>query len=334
MKVNALASLAEKALLTKFQYERELGDNEVMTKVQYRSLYAGDAFFVDNFWHDTKYPIIPSTEYFGTVVALGKNVVNLRVGDYVGVGYQVYACRECSSCLAETPQYCSSQKVICIGERGGLADYAFADSNFVFPIPHSLRTPNHVSLMCAGLTVYSAIKKANLKNNSEVGVVGIGNLGHFAVQILAKMGHSVTAFSHTPSKAISILDLGAKDVISSIDDLAITTQSKKLDYVLVTTYANLNWTKFLEILKPTGTLAFVGLPNQPISFPVINLADYAGKNISGGYLGSPLEMKELLALASTLDVHGQTELFKLSQANLVLDKIRRQQLRYSAVLEN
>ena len=333
MKITALAALSPGAPLAPHTYRRTLGPEEVAIQVKYRSLYAGDAFFVDNFWGDSRYPVIPGTEFFGIVFAVGGKVTTVKVGDYVGVGYQVYACQKCGWCKSGLPQYCQKQKTICIHEPGALADVAIVDNNFVFLLPPKLQKTEFVSLMCAGLTVYSAIKKANLVPGSRVGVVGIGNLGHLAIQILAKQGCAVTAFSHTPEKEAKIRKLGATSIVNSLDSRALSLRIRTLDYILVTTYADLNWTKYLEILKPNGKITFVGLPQKKITFPAIALADFSGRTISGGYLGSPTEMRELLDFAIKHNVHAWVEKYPLQEANLVLDKIRHNKLVFSAVLE-
>ncbi len=330
--INSLAAPEPGQHLEPYNFTKSLQSTDVAVKIQYRSLYAGDAFFVDNFWGDTRYPVVPGTEYMGTVAAVGEQTTKIKVGDYVGVGYQVNSCHTCEDCLAGTPQYCTSQEVICINRPGALADYAIADTNFVFPIPHKLRKPEYVSLMCAGLTVYSALMRANLSQNAHVGIVGIGNLGHWAVQLGAALGHHVDAFSHHKDKWDKIRELGAANVYNSLQYEQFKPLTRQYDFILVTTYADLDWTQYLSLLSPTGKICFVGLPKDKIAIPSVSLADYAGRSISGGYLGSPSDYEPLFQLVEKHHLAGEVEVYPVSRANFVLDRIRSQELRFSAAL--
>lgn len=332
IKINALASLGVGKPLVAHSFNSKMGVTDVVVKVDYRSLYAGDAFFVDNFWSDTKYPLVPGTEYMGSVVMVGDQVTNIKIGDYVGVGYQVSSCGACIACVAGTPQYCRTQEVICVNRPGGLADYAIADSRFVFPLPRELRHPEYVSLMCSGLTVFSALKQAHLEPGAKVGIVGVGNLGHWAIQLGNSLGYHVDAFSHTPDKLDKIRALGAKNVHNSVDYPNFASLERTHDFILVTTYANLDWAKYLSLLTPTGKICFVGLPKDRIAIPAVSLADYAGRAVSGGYLGAPRDYPELFRLVIKHNLKGAVEVYPFTRANLVLDKIRNQELRFCAAL--
>ena len=262
----------------KLHYQKELGGNDVLVDLKFCTLLRADVFFIDNFWGDSKYPMVPSSEMFGVVSRIGKNVKNIKVDDYVGVNYQVYSCGECFYCNEGKEQFCEKQRVIEVNEFGGLAEKIIVDSRFVYKIPKRLRKPEYVALMVYGLTAYSAIKNSKIKKGSKVGVLGVGNLGHLAVQILNNKGFDVTALTHSESKHEILKKLGAKIFLNPLDDEGLRKNKKSFDFILVTSYHTYDWPKIIELLKPEGNLCFNGLPEKDISFPAVLLADYAQSN--------------------------------------------------------
>lgn len=314
-------------------YQKEIGDNEVLVDLKYCSLLRADVFFIGNFWGDSKYPMVPSSEMFGVVTKVGANVKDVKSGDYVGINYQVYSCGECSYCHEGKEQFCEKQRVIEVNEFGGLAEQIIVDSRFIYQIPEKLQKPEYVALMGYGLTVYSAIKNSHIKQGSKVGVLGVGNLGHLAVQILNKKGFEVTALTHSESKHEILTKLGAKNFLNPLDEKELEKHKKAFDFILVTSYHDYNWPKMIELLKPEGALCFNGLPEKDISFPAVMLADYAQRKVTGSYLGSRSEMKELLEFADKNDIKSETELFSVSQAQEVLDGIKNGKIPFYAVIK-
>ncbi len=317
----------------KLHYQKEVGEDDVLIDLKYCSLLRADVFFIGNFWGDSRYPMVPSSEMFGVVSKVGPNVKDIRAGDYVGVNYQVYSCGECFYCKEGKEQFCEKQRVIEVNEFGGLAEQIIVDSRFVYQIPEKIQKPEYVALMGYGLTAYSAIKNSQIKEGSKVGVLGVGNLGHLAVQILNKMGFVVTALTHSKSKHEILAKLGAKDFLNPLDEKELEKSKKIFDFILVTSYHDYEWTKIIELLKPEGTLCFNGLPEKNISFPAVLLADYAQRKVAGSYLGSRSEMKELLEFASKNDVKSETEVFSISQAQEVLDGIKNGNIPFYAVIK-
>ena len=333
VKINAWAVKKPKARFEKFVYEKNIEEQEVLVAVKYCGLSRGDVCFVDNFWGDTSYPLIPGVEIFGVIKKKGKKVKGFKINDFVGMGYQMSSCLKCEHCREGKEQFCKKQKVISVNGYGGLADGIVFDSRFVFKIPPDLRTPSDVPLMCSGLTVYSAIKKANVKTGMKVGVAGVGNLGHLAVQILNKIGCEVTAFSHTKKKEAILRKLGAEYFVNSIDKKSLKEAKGKYDVILSTSSVSLNWPAYIEALKPQGNLCIVGLPEKDISFPPVLLADYAQRGVLGSYVGSRSEMKELLNFVSKNHLKAITEVFPIAEVNAVVSKIRNKSIPFSVVVK-
>lgn len=319
--------------LHELHYKKELGENEVVIDLKYCSLLRADVFFIENFWGDSKYPMVPSSEMFGIVSDIGNNVKDIKIGDFVGVNYQVYSCSDCLYCREGKEQFCDKQKVIEVDEFGGLAENIIVDSRFVYKIPENLRKPEYVALMGYGLTAYSAIKNSNIKKGSKVGVLGVGNLGHLSVQILRQKGFEVTALTHSESKHEVLKRLGAKDFLNPLEDKELESNKKTFDFIHATSFHSYNWSKIIKLLKPEGNLCFNGLPEENISFPAVLLADYAQRKVTGSYLGSRSEMKELLEFADKNNIKAETTTYDISKAQEVLDKIKENKIPFYAVIK-
>lgn len=314
-------------------YQKELGENDVLIDLKYCSLLRADVFFIENFWGDTKYPVVPSSEMFGVVSQVGRNVKNFEIGDYVGANYQVYSCGECFYCREGKEQFCEKQKVTQVNEFGGLAENIIVDSRFAYRIPKELQKPEYVALMGYGLTAYSAIKNSNIKKGSKVGVLGVGNLGHLAVQMLNKMGFEVTALTHSENKHEILKKLGAEDFLNPIDKKELEKNKKTFDFIHVTSYYPYDWSKIIELLKPEGNLCFNGLPSENISFPAYLLADYTQRKVTGSYLGSRKEMNELLEFASKNNIKAENTVYPLEKAQEVLEQIKQNKIPFYAVIK-
>lgn len=330
MIINAYVVNEPKGKLQPFQYSADLGENEVVIKVSHCALGKPDIFFIDNFWGDIKYPLIPGYELIGNIEALGKNTKGFNIGDRVGVGYQVNSCGKCEYCQNGQENLCQKGEFIEINHHGGLADKIIINYRFVFKIPVSLDSAKTAPLMCSGLTPYAAIVNSGVKSGMTTGVIGIGALGHLAVKILDKMGCKVTAFS---SKKNLDTKLGFDSLVDSTNTEALKPLERQFDFILSTVYGEINWDQYIKLLKPQGTLAIVGLPPTDIHFPAASLNDYSQRIIRGGFCGSCRQMRDLLDFAAKDQVEAEIQEFSISQVNEVLDKIRNKEILFKAVIK-
>lgn len=333
MKINAWAVKMPRGNLEKFIYEKKINPFDVLISIKYCSFTRGDIGFIDNFWGDTSYPLVPGYEIFGVIKDKGNKVQDFKIEDFVGVGYQVSSCFKCEYCKSGKEQFCKKQRLICVNEYGGLADYIVTDSHFAFKIPPELQKPSYVPLMCSGLTVYSAIKKAGSKPGMRVGVIGIGNLGHLAVQILNKMGCEVTVFTHSKNKIQILRKLGIKHFVDSTDKKSLEREKRKYDIIFNTSTALLDWPVYIGALKEQGSLMLIGLPAKDVCFPAVLLADYAQRGVLGSYIGSRSEMNELLSFASKHNIKALIGLFPSNQIESVVSKVRKGEIPFSSVIE-
>jgi len=164
-------------------------------------------------------------------------------------------------------------------------------------------------------------------------VVGIGGLGHLAIQFARVFGAEVTAFSTSAAKEEEARSLGAHNFVNSRETKALKETAGTLDFILNAANADQDWGTYLQALRPTGTLCFVGVPPSPVSvhaFPLIS----GMRSITGSPIGSPHRLREMLDVAARHGVKATTELFPMNKANEAIEKVKKNKVRYRAVLAN
>ena len=332
MDIRAYAAYKAKENLKLFSYiPSSLGIFDVLVKITHCGICHSDIHLIDNDWGISHFPLVPGHEIVGKVVETGSNVKKLQVGDRVGIGWQSGSCHECDFCESGFENLCFSQQATAVGHYGGFAEYVICDSRFAFRLPEELDSENAAPLLCGGVTVYSPMKYFNLLPHHKVGVIGIGGLGHLAVQFAAKMGCEVTAFSTSPDKKDESFSFGASSFINSKDTIQMNKMTESLDFIISTVTAPLDWISYLKIVKPFGRLVFVGATVGEMSIPPGMLLRY--KSVSGSVIGGIPVMNEMLEFAARHNIVAKTELFPLDSVNDALIKVRNNTARYRMVLE-
>ncbi len=332
MQINALAASRPGGPLQPFTYEAGPPEgHHVLIRVHACGLCHSDLHVLDGDWGEMEYPLVPGHEVVGEVAALGPLVAHLRVGERVGVGWQSGACLGCQDCLRGHDNLCDDQTATILGGRGGFADFLPADSRFAFPIPASIGSDAAGPLLCGGVTVYSGLRHAGMGSGQEIGVVGLGGLGHLAVQFAAKLGNRVTAFTTSPDKAEFAASLGAHRAVVLEPGGKFPAPERKLDIILDTVPHTLDWEGCLSHLASDGVLNVVGVPQEPLSIPVLAFQDKR-RRIMGSSIGSRAEMRDMLTLAAEYGILPLVETFPFSRANDAVDRLRTNAVRYRAVL--
>ncbi len=258
---------------------------------------------------------------------------SLEVGQRVGLGWQSNSCGQCEWCMKGQENLCPFSEGTCVHRHGGYADRVRANARFVVPIPGALPSEQTAPLLCGGITVYNPMRINGINPSSRVGVVGIGGLGHLAIQFARVFGAEVTAFSTSLAKEEEARALGAHHFVNSRETKAMKEVAGALDFVLTTVNADQDWSAYLQTLRPNGTLWFVGVPPSPVSvhaFPLIS----GLRTIGGSPVGSPARLREMLDVAARHGVKATTELFPMAKANEAIEKVKKGKVRYRAVLAN
>ena len=251
----------------------------------------------------------------------------------VGVGWYSASCMTCRQCAGGDPNLCATAEGTIVGRHGGFADRVRCQAAWAVPLPAGLDPAVTGPLFCGGVTVFNPLVQFDVRPTHRVGVVGIGGLGHMALQFLSKWGCEVTAFSSSAGKTDEAKALGAHHVVNSRDDAAVAKIAGTLDFILVTVNVPLNWPAYIEALAPKGRLHFVGAVLAPVAVPAMAMI-MPQKSLSGSPLGSPATTADMLAFCARHGIAPVTETFPLSKVNDALAHVRAGKARYRVVLQN
>ena len=317
-----------------FRYDPgELGMHEVEISITHCGICHSDIHLISNDWGISQYPFIPGHEVIGTVTAIGSHVSSLAAGQRVGLGWQSNSCGECEWCTQGLENLCPQSEATCVHRHGGYANRVRANARFVVRIPDVLPSEEAAPLLCGGITVYNPMRDHAINPSSRVGVVGIGGLGHLAIQFARVFGAEVTAFSSSAAKEEEARAFGAHRFVNTRESKAMKEIAGTQDFILNTANADQDWSVLIQALRPTGTLGLVGVPPSPVSlqaFPLI-----AGvRTVTGSPIGSPHRIREMLDVAARHGVKATTEPFPMAKANEAIEKVKKNKVRYRAVLTN
>ncbi|EEY56078.1 mannitol dehydrogenase, putative [Phytophthora infestans T30-4] len=269
-----------------------------------------------------------------------------QYNDYFGM--PVWAClnkdpkNPCKDCAKGADAYCrgivstyNSKYQDGSLTYGGYAEYVRVLSPYAFKIPESIPSDAAAPLLCAGTTVFTPFKEAGLKAGDRVGIVGIGGLGHLAIQFAKAMGaEAVVAFSRSSNKEKEVLDLGADEFVNYSDPEQAKAAEDSVDILLVTADADgMPYQLFLSFLASRGTCIMVGLPNDEVHFKPAQVV-MKGAKFVGSHIGSIQDVKDMLALAAEKNVRPVIQTLPMSKANEGIQMLRDGKVRYRVVLEN
>lgn len=264
---------------------------------------------------------------------MGEQVKHLKLGQRVGLGWFCNSCMHCHYCLRGDHNLCSKLEQTIIGRHGGFGDLVRCNSEWAIALPENLDPKHAGPLFCGGITVFNPIVQFDVRPTHRVGVIGIGGLGHMALQFLNKWGCEVTAFSSTPGKEAETKRMGAHYIINSKDRKAIESLAGQFDFILNTANANLDWGAYVNALAPRGRLHTVGAIPDPLSLQALPLI-MGQRSLSGSPLGSPATIEDMLRFCERHKIQPLTEHFAMKDVNKALDHLRAGKARYRIVLDN
>jgi uncharacterized zinc-type alcohol dehydrogenase-like protein len=332
--IHGLAAHAAGAELSTFKYTvAELAPNDVEVKISHCGVCHSDVHLIDNDWGLSKFPFIPGHEIVGKITAIGASVRDRKVGERVGIGWQADSCGVCEWCRLGEEHLCPQSQPTCIGRNGGYADKIRVNSRFAIPVPEALESENVAPLLCGGITVYSPLRNWLARPASRVGVIGIGGLGHMGLQFARAFGCEVTAFSTSVDKEAEARSLGAHHFVNTRDNGAVKKVANSFDLILSTVSADQDFQSFVTALRPKGTLVILGVGPSPIQVTGFSLIG-GQKALAGSPTGSPGDLHEMLDVAARHNIKAMTEVFPMKEANAAIAKVKKNQVRYRAVLKN
>ena len=333
----AYAATSAAGELKPFEFDPgPLREEQVEIAVSYCGICHSDLSMLDNEWGFSQYPFVPGHEIVGTIVAAGSHVRNVKVGDRVGLGWFSGSCMACIQCLSGNHNLCTSptgNEQTIIGRHGGFADRIRCHWVWATPLPQEIDPSKAGPLFCGGLTVFNPLVQFDIKPTNRVGVIGIGGLGHLALQFVNKWGCEVIAFTSSDSKSEEARKLGAHRVVNSRDAAQLASIAGSLDLILSTVNVTLDWQAYIACLAPKGRLHTVGAIAEPISVAAFPLL-MGQKSISGSPLGSPTTTQQMLQFCSRHQIAPVTESFPMSKVNDAIERLRSGKARYRIVLTN
>jgi uncharacterized zinc-type alcohol dehydrogenase-like protein len=332
--IHGLAAHAAGAQLLSYKYDPgELKPNEIEVKISHCGVCHSDIALIDNDFGISKFPFIPGHEIVGSVVDVGTDVKDHKVGERVGIGWQSDSCGICEWCRQGDEHLCAQAQPTCVGRNGGYAERIRVNARFAIPVPKVLESENVAPLLCAGITVYSPLRNHDVRPSSRVGIIGIGGLGHIGLQFAKAFGAEVTAFSTSKDKEAEAKSLGADHFVNTRDTGALKKVAGSFDLLLSTVSGDQDWAGYVNALRPKGTLCIVGFPPGAISLQAVPLI-VGQKSVAGSPSGSPRDLHEMLDVAARHGVKAITERFAMSKANDAVARVKKNQVRYRAVLTN
>lgn len=317
--------------------ERETHDplpGQVRLRVEACGVCHTDAFAVEGLRADAARPIVPGHEIVGVIDAVGAGVTAWTAGTRVGVGYLNGHCGECEPCRRGDFVSCLDQPQTGTTTDGGYAEVAYARASGLVRVPEDANPIDVAPLLCAGLTVYSALLKIDARPGSLVGVQGIGGLGHLGIQYAKALGHRVVAIARGTGKAALAAELGADDYIDS----TATQPGRELQRlggaaaVIATASSGASMSPLVSGLAPRGRLIVVGAGPDAIQVSTTDLI-FGSRSVLGSLTGSSIENEDNLRLAQDRGIRSHNEVLPLSEAPKAYERMLSGEARFRVVLD-
>jgi propanol-preferring alcohol dehydrogenase len=304
------------------------GAGEVLIKTEACGVCHSDLHLADGDWDllrpITKVPLILGHEVAGTVAALGEGVTQLKVGDRVGVPWIYWTCGECEFCKEGRETLCLKQKITGCTVDGGFAEYMIAPATHAAPLPDALSSAEAAPLLCAGLTVYKAMKASGIKPGQRMAVFGAGGLGHLAIQIAKAMDIHVCAIDVTDEKLEFAKSLGAEWTVNG----ATEQVHKRLRAIggahvaLVTSASPAVYETALRCLRRGGTVAVVGMANEAFKVSAVSLISGETRIVASA-VGTRDDLRELFELVTKFPIRCKVETRPLDAIASAFDDLKR-----------
>jgi uncharacterized zinc-type alcohol dehydrogenase-like protein len=320
-----------------FNFERrEPGPDDLLIEILHCGICHSDIHQARDEWGGSIYPMVPGHEIVGRVTRVGSAVKRFKAGELAGIGCFVDSCRVCASCKEGLEQYCEHGPNFTYNSRekdgktptyGGYSSQIVVDENYALKISPKLPTANVAPLLCAGITTYSPLRRFKVGPGQQVGVVGLGGLGHMAVKLAASMGAEVAVFSTSKSKEPDARRLGAHEFIATKDPKTLATHANRFDFILDAVYAPHDLNAYLNLLRRDGTLVLVGAPAKPLELQAFSLIPKR-RQLAGSMIGGIRETQEMLDYCAARNITSDVEVIPVQQVETAYERVIKGDVRY------
>jgi D-arabinose 1-dehydrogenase-like Zn-dependent alcohol dehydrogenase len=317
--------------------EREIpepGAGEVRIKVQACGICHSDSFTKEGTWPGIEYPRVPGHEVAGVIDALGQGVAGWTRGQRVGVGWHGGHCGYCDDCRRGDFFACQvSAQVAGVHYDGGYGDYMIARTEALALIPEELSAVEAGPLMCAGITTFNSLRNSGAQPGDLVAILGVGGLGHLAVQFAAKMGFETVAIARGADKESLARKLGAHHYIDSQaqDPAAELLKLGGASVILATVTNGKAMSSVLPGLGANGKLLILGAADEPLAVPALLLIT-GRRSVEGWYSGTSIDSQDTLAFSVLTGVRSMVEVFPLERVTEAYERMMSGKARFRVVL--
>ena len=316
--------------------ERDIPDpaaGQVRVKVEACGICHSDIFVKEGGWPGIQYPRVPGHEIAGRIDAVGNGVTNWKKGQRVGVGWHGGHCFVCDPCRRGDFAMCVNRKVTGFDFDGGYAEYMIARAESLAVVPDDLPAEEAGPFMCAGVTVYNALRNSAARWGDVVAVHGIGGLGHLGVQYARQMGFHIVAVGRGKEKEALAKKLGAHRYIDSGAGNA-AAELQKLGgarVILATAPSAAAISPLVDGLSPSGLLLVPAAPAEPLSINVFSLI-LRRSSVAGWYSGTARDSQDTLEFSALTDVHPMIEKYPLERVAEAYEQMHSGRVRFRVVL--
>ena len=321
-------------------HRRDVGAHDVLIDIAYCGVCHSDIHHARNDFGKSIFPLVPGHEIVGTVAAAGPEVTRFGVGDTVGVGCMVDSCRRCSACRAGLEQYCHEGDVKTSNGRdyagiptdGGYSEKIVVDEAFVVRIPAGMALERTAPLLCAGATLYSALRHWEAGPGRRVGMIGFGGLGHIGTQISRALGAHTTVFDLSLANRDDGLRLGADEYVLSTDPAVLKERASSLDLIVSTVPVTLDLDAYLSMLDVDGTLVLIGIPREPLSVGAFSLL-FNRRSIAGQLISGMPETQEMIDFCGEHGIGAEVEVIGAEGIDEAYRRLLASDVRYRFVID-
>jgi len=311
----------------------EPGPGQVRVKVEACGICHSDSLVKDGLWPGLQYPRVPGHEIAGRIDAVGANVTAWTKGQRVGIGWHGGHCFVCEQCRRGDFAMCVNRKVTGIDFDGGYATHVIVPPAVLAAIPDDLPTEEAGPFMCAGVTVFNALRNSAARAGEVVAVHGIGGLGHLAVQYARRMGFETVAINRGNDKEPLARQLGAHHYIdATAQDVVAELQKLGGASVILATAPNAQAISALvDGLAPSGKLLVPAAPAEPLTINVFSLITKRS-SVAGWYSGTARDSQDTLEFSALSGVHPMIEKYPLDRVAEAYEQMHSGKVRFRVVL--
>ena len=340
--VKAYAAFDATTPLRPFQFERrDLRDHDVLIDILFAGVCHSDLHQVRDEWRESIYPMVPGHEIVGKITRVGPDVTKFKAGDIGAIGVMVDSCRTCDPCKSFMEQYCiegatgtynnyeRDKKTVA---QGGYSTQIVCDERWVYHVPDKLNLAAVAPLLCAGITTYSPLKFADIKQGDLVAVAGLGGLGHMAVKFAVAMGAEVTMVSRSPSKEKDARRLGAHHFVLSTDEAQMKKLKGHFNVLVDAISADHDFQIYLKLLGIDGKILMVGLPKTNPRVDPFELMKNR-RSIIGSTVGGTVETQQMLDFCAEKNIVADVEVIPMQYINEAYERMLRSDVRYRFVID-